>query len=126
MTWRWPSRGSPWVSRWCIAARPWSVIAGKVQLLAWGTPTTAVVAEALIDRAVEGDLAAAEAVIDRLAAAAADGALVVRDIWLLRVRALLARARGDEATYGDYRERYRTMAIQLDFGGHIALATAMR
>jgi hypothetical protein len=43
----------------------------------------------------------------------------------LRVRALLARARGDEATYGDYRERYRTMATQLDFGGHIALATAM-
>lgn len=100
-------------------------LAREGQLLAWGTPTTAVVAEALIDRAAEGDLAAAEAVIDRLAAAPAEDALVVRDIWLLRVRALLARARGDEATYGDYRERYRAMAKQLDFGGHIALATAM-
>jgi hypothetical protein len=95
------------------------------QLLAWGTPTTAVVAETLIDRAAEGDLAAAEAVIDRLAAAPADDALVVRDIWLLRLRALLAKAHGDEGGYRDFRDRYRAMATELDFEGHMELADAM-
>ncbi|CRZ15771.1 AAA family ATPase [Mycolicibacterium neworleansense] len=100
-------------------------LAREGQLLAWGTPTTAVVAEALIDRGADGDLATAEAVIDRLAAVPAAGELVVRDIWLLRVRALLARAHNDEATYAGHRERYRAMAANLDFEGHIALAAAM-
>ena len=39
-----------------------------------------------------GDLAEAEAAIERLAAAPADDGLVIRDIWLLRLRALVARA----------------------------------
>ena len=49
----------------------------------------------------------AEAAIERLAAAPADEGLVIRDIWLLRMRALLARAHGDETGYRDYRDRYR-------------------
>ena len=39
-------------------------------------------------------MAEAEAAIERLAAAPADEGLVMRDIWLLRLRALLARAHG--------------------------------
>ncbi|MCV7203654.1 cyclase [Mycolicibacterium peregrinum] len=100
-------------------------LADEGQLPAWGTPTSAVVAEALLDRAAEGDLDVAEAVIDRLAAAPADDVLVVRDIWLLRIRALLARARGDEGAYRDYWERYCTMATALGFEGHMALAAAV-
>jgi class 3 adenylate cyclase len=95
------------------------------QLLAWGTPTTGVLVETLLDRAAEGDVREAEAAIDRLAAAPADDGLVIRDIWLLRLRALLARARGDEAAYRDYRDRYRAMATELDFEGHMELAEAM-
>ena len=95
------------------------------QLLAWGTPTTGVLVETLLDRAAEGDVGEAEAAIDRLAAAPADDGLVIRDIWLLRLRALLARARGDEAAYRDYRDRYRAMATELDFQGHMELAEAM-
>jgi class 3 adenylate cyclase len=95
------------------------------QLLAWGTPTTGVVVETLLDRAAEGDVGEAEAAIDRLAAAPADDGLVIRDIWLMRLRALLARARGDEAAYRDYRDRYRAMATELDFEGHMELAEAM-
>jgi hypothetical protein len=49
----------------------------------------------------------------------------MRDIWLLRLRALLARARGDDTTYRDYRDRYRDMATSLGFEGHIAWAEAM-
>jgi MYXO-CTERM domain-containing protein len=35
------------------------------------------------------------------------------EIWLLRLRALLARAHGDEASYRDFRDRYRDMATEV-------------
>ena len=55
-------------------------------------PATAALVETLLDRGADGDVAEAEAAIERLAAAPADDGLVMRDIWLLRLRALLARA----------------------------------
>jgi hypothetical protein len=70
-------------------------------------------------------VAEAGAAIERLATAPADEGLVMREIWLLRLRALLARAHGDEAAYCDYRDRYRDMATSLGFEGHIAWAEAM-
>ena len=72
------------------------------QLLAWGVPATGVLVETLLDRGADGDVAEAEAAIDRLADAPADDGLVIRDIWLLRLRALLARAHGDDAAYRDF------------------------
>ena len=95
------------------------------QLLAWGIPVTGVLVETLLDRGADSDVAEAEAAIERLAAAPADEGLVMRDIWLLRLRALLARARGDEAAYRDYRDRYRAMATSLGFEGHMRWAEAM-
>ena len=93
---------------------------------------TAFLVETLLDRGANGDVPDAEAAIERLAVAPADEGLVIRDIWLRRLRALLARARGDEATYRDYRDRYRdyrdryrAMARTLGFEGHIAWAEAM-
>jgi hypothetical protein len=56
-------------------------------------------------------------VIARLEVAPAEGS-VIRNVWLLRLRALLARARGDEAGYRDYRDRYRAMATSLGFETH--------
>jgi adenylate cyclase len=50
---------------------------------------------------------------------------VLHEIWLLRLRALLARARGDGGSYRDYRDRYRKLATELGFEGHIALGEAM-
>ena len=70
-------------------------------------------------------MAEAEAAIERLAAAPAEEGLLMRDIWLLRLRALVARARGDEAAYRDDRDRYRDMAKTLGFVGHMAWAEAM-
>jgi hypothetical protein len=81
--------------------------------------------ETLLDRGADDDVAEAEAAIERLAAAPADEGLAVRDIWLLRLRALLARAHGDDTAYRDYRDRYRAMARSLGFEGHIAWAEAM-
>ena len=95
------------------------------QLLGWGVPATGVLVETLLDRASDGDLAEAEAAITRLADAPADDGLALREIWLLRLRALLARARADEAAYRDYRDRYRVMATSLGFEGHMKWAEAM-
>ena len=97
-------------------------------LLMWNVPVTGVLVEALLDRSAGGDsgdiLAEAEAAIERLAAAPSNDGLAVRDIWLLRLRALLARARGDTTAYADLRDRYRDMAILSGFEGHIAWAEA--
>jgi len=96
------------------------------RLLFHGIPVTGVLVEILLDRAADGDVAEADAAIERLAAAPADEGLVIRDIWLLRLRALLARARGDDDdAYRDLVSRYRATAKTLDFEGHIAWAEEM-
>jgi len=63
--------------------------------LLWGIPATGVLVETLLERGAEGDVVEAEAAITRLADAPADDGLVIRDIWLLRLQALLAQAHGD-------------------------------
>jgi len=88
-------------------------------------PATAVLVESLLRRGGDKDVLDAQAAIDRLAAVPTDAGFVLHEIWLLRLRALLARSRGDEAGYRDYRDRYRKFATELGFEGHIALAEAM-
>jgi hypothetical protein len=41
------------------------------------------------------------------------------------LRAQLAHARGNHASYRAFRDRYRAMAMSLGFEGHIAIAEAM-
>ena len=72
------------------------------QLLGWGVPATGVLVETLLDRGTESDVVEAEAAIERLATAPAEEGLVIREIWLLRLRALLARAHGDAAAYCEF------------------------
>jgi adenylate cyclase len=91
----------------------------------WSSLATSVLVEALLQRGCKGDLKAAQAAIDRLAAAPTDPGFVVSKIWLLRMRALLARAHGDDAVYRSHRDRYRKMANELGFEGHMAWAEAM-
>lgn len=100
-------------------------LAREGQLAAWGTPATGVLVETLLRRAADGDLAEAEAAIDRLAAVPADGELVLRDVWLLKLRMLLAQARGEQDRYGDCRDRYRARAAELDYEGHLTWAAGM-
>ena len=95
------------------------------QLLGWGLAATGVLVETLLDRGAESDVVEAEAAITRLADAPADDGLAIREIWLLRLRALLSKAHGDEAAYRDYRDRYRAMATSLGFEGHMKWAEAM-
>jgi hypothetical protein len=95
------------------------------QLLSWGIVATGVLVETLLDRGAKRDVAEAEAAIERLAAAPPNEVLAIREIWLQRLRALLARAQGDEDGYRDYRDRYRDMSGTLGFEGHVAWAEAM-
>ena len=94
-----------------------------------GRPTfsvfgTGILVEALLERGADGDLAEARGAIDWLAKLPDDGS-AVREITLLRLRALLALARGDDIAYRELVSRYRTMAESLGFEGHIAWAEAM-
>ena len=95
------------------------------QLLAWGVPATGVLVETLLDRGADNDVAEAETAIIRLTDAPADDGLVIREIWLLRLRARLARGHMDEPSYRDYRERYRDMANSLGYEGHMKWAEPM-
>jgi adenylate cyclase len=91
----------------------------------WGALATAALVEALLRRRSETDLREAQAAIDELAAVPTDPGFVLHDVWLLRLRALLAQAEGDEASYRDHRDRYRKMATDLGFEGHMAWAESM-
>jgi hypothetical protein len=88
----------------------------------WCIPVTAMLVELLLCRGMQGDLAEAEAAVIRLAALPTDDVWAARDITVLRLRALLARARGDEALCREFAQRHREMATSLGFEGHLALA----
>jgi class 3 adenylate cyclase len=88
----------------------------------WGT---GVLVETLLVRGAQGDLAEAQEDFDRLANLVADDGSAMLEITLLRLRALLARARGDDIAYRDLVTRYRAMAESLGFEGHIDWAKAM-
>jgi len=86
---------------------------------------TSMLVEALLERAAEGDLTEAQGAIDQLAHLRTDEVWAMRDIWLLRLRTLMARARGDDVIYRELVGHYRQMAKSLGFEGHIAWAEAM-
>ena len=88
-------------------------------------PASTVLAESLLRRGTAQDLQEAQTAVDRLAAVPTDPGFVLNEIQLLRLRALLSRARGENVAYGDLMERYHAMAQSLGFEGHIAMAEAM-
>jgi adenylate cyclase len=81
--------------------------------------------ELLLQRRTREDVHAAESAIARLAGEPTEAGFVVYDLVVLRLRAMLAQAKGDEAVYRDFADRYRTMANELGFEGHIDAAAAM-
>jgi adenylate cyclase len=93
--------------------------------MVWRGPATTVLVEALLRRNREGDVPAARAAIERLAAVPTDPGYVLHEIALLRLRALIARAEGDEDAYRRLAVRYRAMAESFGFEGHQTVASAM-
>ncbi len=108
-----PSSSPTWSVRW------------KAGRLGFGVGCTGVLVETLLGRGTAADLAEAQTAIGRLANLQADEGLTIREITLLRLRALLARARGDDVAYRDLVDRYRTMAESLGYEGHIGWVKAM-
>jgi adenylate cyclase len=86
---------------------------------------TTILVEALLNRGRDGDLDEAQSAIDNLAATPTEPGFVYHELPLLRLNAMISRARGKEADYRDFRDRYRIMANELGFEGHIAMAQTM-
>ena len=89
-----------------IARATLNELTNSGEMLIRGAASAALVV-ALLMRANDTDVHEAEAAIERLAAVPTEPGFVLHEIRLLRLRALLARAHGDEAAYRDYRDRYR-------------------
>ena len=81
--------------------------------------------EALLKRGTDGDIQEAQSAVDRLRTVEIEPGIVLYDIWTLKLRTLIAQAKGDDATYRQLRDRYRKMAGDLGFEGHMAWAEAM-
>jgi adenylate cyclase len=82
--------------------------------------------ESLLRRGGEADDEEVDEAIDDLAGYAAKASLVMYPLLVLRLRALIARARGDFSAYQDFVERYRAQAESFGFDGHLAMAAAMQ
>ncbi|QNJ95405.1 AAA family ATPase [Mycolicibacterium fluoranthenivorans] len=91
----------------------------------WRGPATSVLIEALLGRGAPGDLEAARAGIARLDGDPVDSGFVLHEVTLRRLRALLARAEGDQDGYRRWTAGYLALARACDFDGHIAVASAM-
>ncbi len=92
--------------------------------LGYGVLGASTLVETLLERGAEGDMAEAQAQVDRLTNLSAEGAAMPA-LLLLRLRALLSRAHGDDISYQDYLTRYHAMAKSLGFERHIAGAEEM-
>ncbi|SON59299.1 Adenylate cyclase 2 [Mycobacterium simulans] len=88
-------------------------------------PATSVLVEALLARGSSADIADAARAVERLAAVPVEPGFVLHELPLLRLRALLARAHGDEAGYARFRDRFRAKAKEAQFEGYLAQAEAM-
>ncbi|MGB7871822.1 MAG: AAA family ATPase, partial [Mycobacterium sp.] len=86
---------------------------------------TTVLVEALLNRGRDGDVDEAQNAIDNLAATPTDPGFMYHELPLLRLNAMLAKARGDDDRYREFRDRYRARAEACGFEGHIGLAHAM-
>jgi adenylate cyclase len=76
---------------------------------------TTVLVEALLERGAGGDLAGAQAAIDRLAAVPTEPGFVLHELPLLRLRALVAHKQGDVAGCRELMQRYRAKAAAAGF-----------
>jgi adenylate cyclase len=84
-----------------------------------------VLVQGLLHRGADADLQEAEAAVEKLATIADMSGYRLYDLFLRRLRALLACARGDQARFREFAHSYREMAEALDIKRHIAIASEM-
>ena len=76
---------------------------------------TTILVESLLARGADGDLQKAQDAIDRLAEVPVDPGFVLHEIPLLRLRALIARAQGDDDACRELMDRFRAAAEAAGF-----------
>nr|WP_046283870.1 adenylate/guanylate cyclase domain-containing protein [Mycobacterium sp. UM_NZ2] len=96
--------------------------AGNVFYGVWGT---GVLVETLLEGGTEGDLTEADEAIHWLTCLPAGHGSAMCDVILLRLTALLCRARGDVVAGAEAVNRYRALAESLGFENHIDGAAAL-
>ncbi len=101
----------------------------KVGSMIFRGPGTTALVEALLARGSASgdpkDIERAERAVDRLEAVPTEPGFVLHELPVLRLRALLARAHGDELGYRQFLGRFRAKAQEADFEGYLAQAEAM-
>ena len=97
----------------------------QARRLGWAVCAIEMMVVTLIERGNAADLAEAQLWIDRLENWPTTEPSAIREITLLGLRSVLARAGGDRVAYRDFASRYRAMAECLGFEGHLARAEAM-
>jgi adenylate cyclase len=90
----------------------------------WRGRATEVLVQLLVRRGSVGDQNEAQAAIDQLAAVPTDPGFVLHELPLLRSRALLALARGDEDGHRNFLEQHRTKAAAAGFDALLGASTA--
>ena len=93
----------------------------SIGAVVWRGPAVSALVEALLGRNAAGDVRAARAAIDRLAAVPTDPGFMLHEVPLLRLRALVARAEGDLRAERDFAARYLAAAESCGFDGHAAV-----
>ncbi|OBF81500.1 cyclase [Mycobacterium sp. 852002-51163_SCH5372311] len=83
--------------------------------MTWRWSAVTALVEALVARGTENDLCEAQSAIDRFAAVPTDPGYILNELPLLRLRGLLARARGDEAGHDEFTAQLRAKALALGF-----------
>ena len=106
-------------------SRPYAVAELGAGAIACFGLAVMVLVDSLLRRGTDSDLVEAQTAIARLAAVSTSSGVVVFDVVVLRLRAVLAHAQGDESTYRELVDRYRAMAESFGYEGHIAMAAAM-
>ncbi len=106
----------------CSAVLDEEIRSGEMMNRGWATT---VLVDALLRRGGVGDLEEAHAAVDRLAAMPTDPGYLYHELPLLRLNAMLAKARGDDASYRDLRDSYLVRSETFGMEGHIAIARSM-
>jgi adenylate cyclase len=88
----------------------------------WRGRATEVLVQLLVRRGSSGDQSEAQAAIDQLAAVPTDPGFVLHELPVLRSRALLALARGDENSCRNFMKRHRAKAAAVGFEALMAAA----
>jgi hypothetical protein len=105
-------------------ARPYARL-NQNEISTFGTAVSVLV-ESLLRRGGDSAVKEATDAVTDLTTFAGGSDFVVFDVLVLRLRALIAGAHGDEIAHRKLVDRYRATAESLGYDGHIAMAEAMQ